>query len=398
MDRRRLIPIFIIVFVNFLGATLVLPTIQLFARRQLNAPPEVITLIGASYFAAQFLAGPVLGRLSDRHGRIPVLIFSQIGTVISFVMMALSQNIAMLFAARILDGITGGNVIVAQAYITDITPPEQRTRALGLVFAAFGLGYIIGPGIGGFLMGYGDHVPFIAGALVSLMTVILTTLTLKESLSAEERLRRRQQGHRLTTSDVLGNSSLLLVLGIAFTAQLALSFLRETFALYGETVIFRGYAEKDISLGVGLLLTAVGIGQVVTQLLLIKPLVSRLGERKLVMLGGALRAFGMLSVVAFTSPWLIGGVALAAFAVGSGLMMPSLQSLATTSVDDEMRGGVLGVYNSFTSLGVIIGSVISGTLFATSPMLPYLLGGIILAGTVVPAYVLSRRNTAVRPT
>src|SRR5262245_22030975 len=126
VDRRHLFPIFCIVFVNFLGGTLVLPILPLYAQERFHASVELITLLNASFFAAQFIAGPFLGRLSDKYGRLPILIISQLGTVASFIMIALAQDMTGLFAARILDGITGGNIIVAQAYITDITPREKR--------------------------------------------------------------------------------------------------------------------------------------------------------------------------------------------------------------------------------------------------------------------------------
>jgi MFS transporter, DHA1 family, tetracycline resistance protein len=392
LDYRRLTPILIIVFVNFLSATLVLPALQLFASSRFDAPAPLITLIGTSYFIAQFLAGPILGRWSDWRGRVPVLLISLLGTTLSFLWLPLANSLWMLFAARILDGLTGGNIIVAQAYITDITPREQRTRALGLVFAAFGLGYIVGPALGGILAQFGETVPFYAGALLSLLTVVLCALTVRESLPADARLERRLTDRKLRPQDVLGNRYLLLVMALAFFAQFSLSFLQQTFSLYGEQVIFVGQSYESVLLGVGILLTAIGIGQFVTQLVLIQPLIRRWGEPTLVMIGTVLRGFGMVSVVFFDSPWLIGGVSLLAFAIGSGLMMPCLQSLSTTAVADDLRGGVLGVYHSATSLGVIIGSALSGVLFEAAPWLPYIVGGVILLLLFMPARVLTHMS------
>ena len=150
MDRirqidKRLLTILLIVFVQMLGAAMILPILPLYAKSEFNMTPQVITLLNTAFFGAQFVAGPYLGRLSDKHGRVPVLILSQIGTAVSFFMLAFAPNVAVLFLARILDGITGGNIIVAQAYITDITPREKLTGALGYTFAIFGLGFIFGP-------------------------------------------------------------------------------------------------------------------------------------------------------------------------------------------------------------------------------------------------------------
>ncbi len=392
MDRRRLFPIFIIVFVNFLGSTIVLPTLQLYAGRHFHAADQIIPLLNASYFAAQFLAAPVLGRLSDRFGRVPVLIVSQLGTVISFVMMGFAGNLQMLFVARILDGITGGNVIVAQAYITDITTRKDRTRALGLVAAAFGIGYTVGPALGGALTAFGETVPFFVGAGISLVTVIITWLMLDETRTADERRARQQLHLSIRPRDILNNTSLMLVLVIGFAAQFCMSLMQSTIVLFGEDVIFRRESVETVALGIGLLLGAIGVGQFLTQLAIIKPVVERLGERRTVILGVALRAAGLLTLALFTSPYLIGSVSMMAFAVGSGLLMPSLQSLATTCVSEEVCGGVLGIYSSSASLGIIAGSTISGVLYAAFPTLPYLTGALILTVILIPAFYLLRQE------
>lgn len=392
LDRRRLFPIFIIVFVNFLGSTIVLPTLQLYASRHFNAPDQLIPLLNASYFAAQFLASPFLGRLSDKYGRVPVLIVSQIGTVLSFLLMGMAGNLQMLFFARILDGITGGNVIVAQAYITDVTTRKERTRALGLTFLAFGIGYTIGPALGGLLTAFGETVPFFAGAVISLVTVIITWLMLDETRTAEERLARREHQPAVHIRDLMHNTSLMLVLVIAFAAQFSMSLMNSTIVLYGEEVVFPHQSAESAALGIGIMLGMIGVGQFLTQIVFIKPVIERLGERRTVILGSCLRGFGLLSLAMFSSPYLVGGVSLMAFAVGSGLMMPSLQSLTTTCVSEDICGNVLGIYNSSTSLGVIAGSTLSGVLYAALPSLPYLTGGLIYVIVLIPAFYLLRQG------
>jgi predicted MFS family arabinose efflux permease len=238
----------------------------------------------------------------------------------------------------------------------------------------------------------GDSAPFWAGAAVSLATVILTALTLDETLTAEERLARRERARKLQAADVIGNPALVVIMLIGFAAQFSFSLFQSTFALFGEVEIFAGYSPSNVSLGIGLMLTGIGIGQFVTQIWLIQPLVLRFGERWLVVLGTALRAFSLFSLVVLSSPWLIGAVSMVSFAVGSGVMMPSLQSLATMTTADDLRGGVLGVYQSSTSLGIILGSALGGVLFAQSHTLPYLTGGAILAVLTLPALWLARRE------
>lgn len=391
-ERRRLLILFLIVFCNFLGATIVLPTLPLFAQRHFHAAPETISLLLASFFIAQFVAAPFLGCASDRFGRLPVLLISQIGTCLSFVLLASASSLVTLFAARILDGITGGNVIVAQAYVTDITPRKTRTRGLGLIFAAFGLGYIVGPAVGGVIgSAFGDSAPFWAGAAVSLLTVVLTGLFLDESLPAEERRRRARAAIRLSPRVVLGSSALVLILITGFAAQFSIAVLQSTIALYGDHVLFAGQGERAVNLGVGLMLTGIGIGQFVTQLVLIRPLVDRFGERRLVVIGAFLRAIGMLSIAVFTSPVLVGGISLMLVAIASGVMMPSLQALATTSVGEEISGGVLGVYNAAVSLGIIAGTYAGGHLFAITPQTPFIAAGLVLLATLIPAILLLGR-------
>ena len=390
LDRRLLI-LFAIVFVNFLGAGMVMPVLPLYAGREFGASPQTISLLLASFFIAQFIAAPFLGRLSDRYGRRPVLIASQIGTVASFALMALTSSLGGLFAARIIDGITGGNVIVAQAYITDITTREKRTQGLGVIFAAFGLGHIFGPALGGTIAAaFGSHATFLIAAFVSLLTVTLTWRLLPESLTAERRAERTARVAKMRVSDVTGNSALLIILFIGFCAQFSIAVLQSTLALFGEAVVFAESPASQQSLGVGLLLTAVGVGQLVTQLFFLRPLVRRYGERRLVVVGAFIRGLGMLTMVVFTAPLMIGSVSLMMVAIASGLMMPSLQSLATTTSPDEISGGVLGVYNSSTTLGIIFGTALGGVLFAAGPRFPYLLAGAVLMFTVLPALALQR--------
>lgn len=388
---RRLAILFAIVFVNFLGAGMVQPVLPLYASREFDASPELIAVLLASFYMAQFLAAPVLGRLSDRIGRLPVLVSSQIGTVFSFGLMAATTSMGGLFVARIIDGITGGNIIVAQAYITDITTREKRTQSLGLIFAAFGLGNIFGPALGGIISAaFGAHGTFFVAALVSILTVTLTRLFLKESLPAERRAEREATVAKMTVRDVTSNNPLLIILFIGFCAQFSIAILQATLALFGEAVVFLGSPEAVQSLGVGLLLTAVGLGQFITQLFFLRPAVKRFGERRLVVLGAFFRSLGMLSMVVLTAPFLVGSVSMMTIAISSGLMMPSLQSLATTTTAEEISGGVLGVYNSATTLGMILGMALGGVLFSIGPRIPFLAGGAMLMFTVLPALALQR--------
>ena len=389
---KRLITILMIVFVQMVGASMVFPILPLYARDSFDMSDTVVTLLISSYFAAQFIGAPLMGRLSDRYGRVPVLIVSQIGTAISFMMLAAAGNIEILFLSRILDGITGGNVIVAQAYITDITPREKRTQALGIIYAAFGIGFIVGPATGGILAAFfGARIPFVIASIAATCIVILTRVTLNETLSPEQRTANRQSKRRdLSPVQVIRNIPLVSILIVAFVGQLGFGFLQGTFALYGKDILFDDLASNQVNLGIGLLLALIGVGQFITQFLILPPLTARLGDPKAMTIGIALRGLAMFMYALIASPWLaaLNGFV---FAIGMGIMTPTSQSVTTLTVDDNMRGGVLGLYQSSISLATILGTAVSGTLYAVNPRTPYWVGGSLFVLAIFLALPVVRR-------
>lgn len=382
---KRLITILLIVFVQMVGASLILPIVPLFAKNEFGMSPMLITLLVASFYAAQFVGGPILGRWSDKVGRVPILIISQIGTVISFVMFGMAGAVWVLFAARLFDGITGGNIVVAQAYVTDITPKEKRAQALGLVFAAFGVAFFIGPVIGGLLVGIGPRVPYFAAAVAAAIVVLMTIFTLDESMTTREREEHQAVAERLSFSEALRVKPLMLALLIVFIAQLALGVVMATFALFGEAVLFTSNPE----LGVGILLAIVGFAQIVTQTALLGRAIDRFGETRVMSIAIVVRTTSLGLFAVATVVW-VAGIGSALFAVGSGLLLPTLQALATRSVGDSMRGGVLGVFQSTTSLAIIVSTAASGLLFAVSPHMPYIAAFVLSGLSLIPALMLVR--------
>ncbi len=393
---RRLITILLIVFVQMVGSSMIFPILPLYAQNEFDLSPQVITLLGTAFFAAQFLAGPYMGRLSDRYGRVPILIVSQIGTALSFVMLGFAPSAAFLFLGRILDGITGGNIIVAQAYVTDITPPEKRTESLGYIYATFGVGFIFGPVFGGALAAaFGPRMPYLIAAVIAFATVILTQTTLNETLSSEQRETNRNFGKGgMNLKEMFSNQLFFLVMIVAFVAQFAFGMLQSTFSLYAEAILFAGSTEQTLNIGVGLLFAIIGIGQIITQIVIVPRLVARYDDVYLVVIGTFIRSLGLFVYAVVTSPWL-GAFGSLFFSIGMGTMGPSLQSLSIKTVADELRGGALGVYQSVTNLAIIFSSAIAGVIFTFSPTMPFWVGIGLSLLSLIPVFILIREMPSV---
>src|SRR5512138_3250194 len=202
MKNRLLFSIILVVFIDLLGFSLILPLLPYYAET-FKANNFVTGLLVASYAAAQMIGAPLLGRLSDRYGRRPILIASIFGTFLGFLLLGFAKTLAMLFAARILDGLTGGNLTIAQAYISDVTDAKDRSKGLGMIGAAFVLGFIIGPVTGGFLSQWGYSVPAFAAATMSLINLILVFAWLPESLTAEKRAAMSEKKPAVTLGALL---------------------------------------------------------------------------------------------------------------------------------------------------------------------------------------------------
>lgn len=386
---RRLLTILLIVVVQMIGTAMVHPILPLYAQSEFSLSPEVITLLLTAFFAAQFVAGPFIGRLSDRRGRLPVLLLSQVGTVIAFLMIGYAQSAGLLFFARVLDGVTGGNIVVALAYVTDIMPEHRRTQALGYVMAAFGLGFIFGPAMGGVLASeLGPRAPFIVAAAAALVTVLITWLTLEETLSPEDQARNRDDKRgRINPAALVSNVPLMAVMCVTFVGRFGFGLLIGTFALFAEEVLFAGDDFAAVSLGVGLLLMVVGIGQFFTQIVLLPAALRRVNDPSIVLLGSTARALALFILAVALGPELA-ALSMVLFAIGSGLLMPALQSMVTKTVSKALRGAILGLHQSVMNLAVILSTAVSGLLFAVDPTLPNWLGAVLYSLSLAPGIFL----------
>jgi MFS transporter, DHA1 family, tetracycline resistance protein len=360
MKRSPLLVIFVTVFIDLVGFGIVIPVLPFYVEgTQFDASPRAVGLLFASYSAMQLVFTPVLGRLSDKYGRRPVLFFSLLGTSLGFFVMGFATTLWMLFAGRIIDGITGGNISTAQAYIADVTTEENRAKGMGLIGAAFGLGFIFGPALGGILSRWGAHVPFLFAGALSLANATLLYFVLPETVTADHPARvSAATGRWSQLARALRQSRLAFVLAVYFLFVTAFSVMTASFGLF--TLYRFGFDAHDT----GWIFAFVGVVGAGIQGGLIGRLVKAFGEPVLVIVGALLFAASLV-LIPFTGPHTgtAGLLALGAlFALGNGLATPSLTSLASKSAGAGEQGGVLGVTQSVASLARVVGPLVSAAL------------------------------------
>lgn len=345
-NRRLLAVIFIIIFVNLLGFGIIIPLLPLYAQ-EFQANGLQIGLLFASYSLCQIVAAPLLGGLSDRYGRRPILLVSLLGTVISFGMLALANSLLLLFVSRIIDGLSGGNISTARAYISDITAEKDRAKAYGIIGAAFGLGFVFGPALAGILGRYSHAAPAWGAALLALLALVLTFFWLPETrkVQASRQTSPWRDLPAMMTRPVLGR---LLVMDLVYWA--ALSVYQTTFALFGNIRFGWGITQ------VGYTLALIGFIGALVQGGAVGPVVKRFGEQKTFVAGLLMAMFG-LGLAALAYDWQLFVVALIPAAIGAALSNPTLISMISHTSDPAEQGRVQGVSGAMESLGRTIGPV-----------------------------------------
>ena len=349
-----LVLIFGTIFLDLVGFGIVIPILPLYAER-FGASPLMVGLLLSIYSAMQGLFAPILGRLSDRIGRRPVLLLSVIGTAAGFLLMGVANSLALLFLARVIDGITGGNISTAQAYIADITPPSQRSRGMGLIGAAFGLGLILGPAIGGLLSHISLGAPFLFAACLASVNAAAIYFFLPESLPPERRNVARERSGVLAFVQEAGHRPLGLILLAYFFATVSFSLLTATYALFTERRF--GYTAAQN----GFLFAGQGLLGAIIQGGLLGWLVKSFGDKKLVVAGTALLACSLFLLPASATINLL-LLTTTGIAIGHSLTLAPLNGLASKSVDAASQGRVLGVMQSVASIARIVGPVVGGWL------------------------------------
>jgi MFS transporter, DHA1 family, tetracycline resistance protein len=375
--------LFLIVFIDLIGFGVVIPLLPFYGLH-FGASPAQVTGMMACYSLAQLFSSPLLGRLSDKVGRRPVLLISLLASVASYLWLGCADALWMLFAARLLSGAGAGNIAAAQAYITDVTTPETRAKGMGVIGAAFGLGFTVGPALGGLVAGSNPDAAalawpaFIAAAL-SAIAFVVAFLALKESLPEASRHAPPRPSRWQVAQDVLTRPALRQLILLLFITVTAFAGMETTFALWAHSAFDWGPRE------VGYNFLFVGLVLVVVQGFLIGPLTRRFGETRLVLGGAALIALGLFGLpFALTLPRLLAVNVLLAF--GMGVLNPAITSLISQRAGVDERGGILGVSQSASSLSRILGPLVAGLLFeGLSRDAPYYAGAILMALVVVLA-------------
>ncbi len=352
-----------IVLVDLLGFSIVMPLLAPFAR-EYGFTPLQIGLLLAAYPMAQLVTGPILGRLSDRYGRRPVLAASQFGTAVSFLILGLSNSFEVMFLARLLDGASGGNILVAQAYVADVTKPEERSRGYGLIGMAFGLGFVLGPLLGLALVKYAPvpddwrlRTPFLAAAGFSTLAWILVLFRLPESLPADARARQRARVvSRRGLMDALVLPGVGRMIGLGALATLGFAALEGTFSLYLED------RQKWTPGGVLAGFTYLGLVTAMVQGGMVRRLVPKYGEPRLIVAGLVLLVAGFagLGVASGTAATL---AATMAVGVGQGLVSPTISGLLSRITPEGEQGAVFGTLSSAQTLARMANYLVANLLF-----------------------------------
>ena len=395
-----LLPIFLIVVVDVLGFTIILPLLPFYSER-LGASPTVVGALVSTYAVCQLIAGPILGQLSDTFGRRPVLLVSQLGTLAGFLLMAWANSIWLIFLARAIDGATAGNLTTAQAYISDITKPENRAKAFALIGIAFGFGFLVGPAISGYLARFGYQAPIYMASALSFTTILCTLFLLP----------RREIVHEWREQDAVGAGpggkrlsliswgqyakyfrdrelSRLLIQWLLFA--FSFSTFISGFALFAE----RRYTWNGHALGVrevGYIFAFSGFIGIIMQGGVVGRAVKWLGERRVVQIGFLASLLGDVAI-GFTRTveqlLVVSGLA----SIGGAGLRPALTSLVTQKAGRREQGVILGLTQSLMSVAQIVAPLISGILIQRR----YLTAWAVWAGLLAGAALFFQTRGAMR--
>lgn len=372
-------PVWTAVAVDLLGFGIIIPLLPLYAER-LGASSITVGALFASYSVAQVVVAPLWGRLSDRIGRRPTLLIAIVGSTIGSLVLAFAGSLGMLFAGRIIDGISGASAAVARATVADLAPVEDRPRLMGLIGAAYGVGMVAGPAIGGLAALGGPAIPFLVAAAISFANLIGAVRRLEETRTAQ----------RVTGASLLGNTmspAAHRLVFLTFMGVAVFSVFETTFALLASRRLGASPATVGLAFAGFAVVWALAQGGVVG------PVTSRWGERTTIGLGMGTTAVGFVALGAAAS-WPSVSVSLLLIAVGQGLLTPALSSALAAVTGADHHGRAMGIQQSASGLARVVGPLAGGALFAFSPTTAYLWTAAagLAALPVIPAVIWRRRS------
>ena len=385
---RALIPVLLAVFLDLVGFGIVIPLLTFYAET-FAASAMQVTLLMACYSLAQFLFAPVWGAVSDRVGRRPVMLFSIAATALGLAGFASATALWQLFLFRSLHGMATANISTAQACVADLTPPEKRAMGMGLIGAAFGVGFTVGPLIGGELAAWGYAAPIWFAAGLSALNFVLALVLLPETRPAVTGPRFRQRSIRPDAFlRVLRHPVVGLCVLLTFVLTTAFGMMESTFTLFAE------HERSLTASNVGRMFGVAGVVMILIQGGLIGRLVKRFGEGALVPAGLVLLAIG-LALLPLAPPTVPMVSVFCLMAVGQGISNPSLQSLISRGTSEDEQGFVLGTNQSLSALARVVGPTLGGVLYAgVGPSAPFWTGALIVLASVGLAVVAIRRRAS----
>lgn len=392
--KGALLIIFMIVFIDLLGFGLIIPLLPYYART-FEASPVQVTLLFSLYSLCQFIASPILGLLSDRFGRRPVLVFSQIGSMLGYILLGYTTHwqhsnlflgLMLVYLSRVIDGLSAGNISTAQAYISDVTTSENRAKGMGLLGAAFGMGFVLGPAIGfGLSIPFGPSVPAYAAAGFSGLAALLTFLRLPES-RVHKPADLEAWLHPRVFLPLMKRPVLVQLNVIWFLAMAGYVMIDSTVVMYLMDVF--KYEEKDAFW----YFAFVGLIIVIVQGGLIRPLMKRANEWSLSTIGPIMVAVGY--IITLYSAWhpaawvlLVGGTV---YATGRSIQQPTIQSLVSKSSSEAEQGITFGLFQGVGTLARVVGPYVAGVVYKSSHVGPFVVAAIVVLVAGVWTWGLSR--------
>jgi len=382
-NNRALILVYATIFLDVLGLGVLIPVLPYYAQ-QYRADALTVGFLSAAFSIAQFAASPFLGALSDRIGRRPVILVNILGSSIAYFLFGWVNSLWMLMLARVLEGITGGSISTAQAYIADVTPPEDRMKRFGLIGAVFGLGFVIGPAFGGFLSTFSLSMPAYAAGVLCFLAAVFGFFMLPESLPVEKRatvgLSLSDANPFQKIADALSRDSIRAILLAIFSVNVAFSGLQSNFALFTLKRFQMGPQDN------AWIFVYIGLLSIFMQGVVVRRMPKTLNPVTTCITGLTAMAFGFLGISMATQSWhLYPAIAILAF--GNGIAAPMLTGLISRRVGEQEQGTVLGSSQAILSSTRIVGPIFAGLVFdALGSGAPYWTGAILaLAGAAIVA-------------